>query len=81
MGLIFGSFFFFSFTGITWAHNWRGGLMRRLRCLPTLVQANRRDTKGYPGFSVENDMLRVNGLVLGGGLPIFVLIFAVADVT
>ena len=38
--------------------------MRRLRCLPTLVQANRRDTKGYPGFSVENDMLRVNGLVL-----------------
>ena len=55
--------------------------MRRLRCLPTLVQANRRDTKGYPGFSVENDMLRVNGLVLGGGLPTFVLIFAVADVT
>ena len=50
--------------------------MRRLRCLPTLVQANKRDTKGYPGFSVENDMLRVNGLVLGGGLPIFVLIFA-----
>ena len=55
--------------------------MRRLRCLPALVQANRRYTKGYPGFSVENDMLRVNGLVLGGGLPIFVLIFAVADVT
>ena len=55
--------------------------MRRLRCLPTLVQANRRNTKGYPGFSVENDMLRVNGLVLGGGLPIFVLIVAVADVT
>ena len=71
-------YYFFSFTGIIWAHNWRGGL---LRCLPTLVQANRRDTKGYPGFSVENDMLRVNGLVLGGGLPIFVLIFAVADVT
>ena len=38
--------------------------MRRLRCLPALVQANGRDTKGYPGFSVENDMLRVNGLVL-----------------
>ena len=55
--------------------------MRRLRCLPTLVQANRRKTKGYPGFSVQNDMFRVNGLVLGGGLPIFVLIFAVADVT
>ena len=55
--------------------------MRRLRCLPTLVQANRRNTKGDPGFSVENDMLRVNGLVLGGGLPIFVLIFAVVDVT
>ena len=50
--------------------------MRRLRCLPTLVQANRRKTKGYPGYSVQNDMLRVNG-----GLPIFVLIFAVADVT
>ena len=55
--------------------------MRRLRCLQTLVQAKRRNTKGYPGFSVENDMLRVNGLVLGGGLRIFVLIFAVADVT
>ena len=55
--------------------------MRRLRCLPAFVQANRRDTKGYPGFSLENDVLRVNGLVLGGGLPIFVLIFAVADVT
>ena len=55
--------------------------MRRLRCLPALVQANGRDTKGYPGFSVENDMLRVNGLVLGGCLPIFVVIFAVADVT
>ena len=55
--------------------------MRRLRCLPTMVQANRRDTKGYSGFSVENDMLRVKGLVPGGGLPIFVLIFAVADVT
>ena len=55
--------------------------MRRLRCLRKLVHANRRDTKGYPGFSVENDVLRVNGLVLGGGLPIFVLIFAVADVT
>ena len=55
--------------------------MRRLRCLPTLVQANRRNTKGYPGFFVENDMLRVNELVLGEGLPIVVLIFAVADVT
>ena len=52
-----------------------------MRCLRKLVHANRRDTKGYPGFSVENDVLRVNGLVLGGGLPIFVLIFAVADVT
>ena len=49
--------------------------MRRLGCLPALVQANRRYTKGYPGFSVENDML-----VLGGGLAIFVLILAVADV-
>ena len=39
--------------------------MRRLRCLPALVQTNRRYTKGYLGFSVENDMLRVNGLVLG----------------
>ena len=37
--------------------------------------------KGTPGFSVENDMLRVNGLVPGDGLPFFVLIFAVADVT
>ena len=43
--------------------------MRRLRCLPALVQANRRDTKGYLGFSVENDMLRVNGLVLGAASP------------
>ena len=55
--------------------------MRRLRCLPALVQANRRFTKGYPGFSVENDMFSINGLVLGGGLPIFVLILAAADVT
>ena len=72
---------FFPFSVLIWAHDWRGGLMRRLRCLPTMVQANRRDTKGYSGFSVENDMLRVKGLVPGGGLPIFVLIFAVADVT
>ena len=43
--------------------------MRRLRCLPTLVQANRRDTKGYPVFSVKNDMLRVNGLILGAASP------------
>ena len=35
--------------------------MRRLRCLPALVQANRRDTKGYLGFSVKNDMLMVKG--------------------
>ena len=43
--------------------------MRCLRCLPALVQANRRNTKGYLGFSVENDMLRVNGLVLGVASP------------
>ena len=43
--------------------------MRRLRCLLALVQANRRCTKGYPGFSVENDMLRVNGLVLEAASP------------
>ena len=28
--------------------------MRRLRCLPALVQANKRYTKGYLGFSVKN---------------------------
>ena len=43
--------------------------MRRFRCLPALVQANRRNTEGYRGFSVENDMLRVNGLVLGVASP------------
>ena len=42
--------------------------MRRLRCLPALVQDG-RTTKGYLGFSVENDMLRVNGLVLGAASP------------
>ena len=43
--------------------------MRRLWSLPALVQANRRYTKGYLGFSVENDMLRVKGLVLGAASP------------
>ena len=56
--------------------------MKRLRCLPALVQAIGRDTEGYPSFSVENDMLRVNGLVLrAASIRIFVLIFDVAYVT
>ena len=43
--------------------------MRRLRCLPALFQAYRQYTKGYAVFFVENDMLRVNGLVLGAASP------------
>ena len=43
--------------------------MQRLRCLPALVQADRRGTKGYPGFPVKNGLLMVKGLDLEAASP------------
>ena len=61
--------YFFVYSHTIWAHNLRGRLMRSLRCLPPLVQGNRRNTKGYPGCYVESGMLRAKGLVLGAASP------------